>query len=290
MDDVELSVILTTFNRASLVEDMLRAISEQTWSGSWQVVLVDNNSTDHTLDLLQNWAEKMPVPTHVVVASQRQNPSYARSVGVNESQGHSMVFVDDDDLIGPGFVEAIGEALRTEELVGARHQHHRLNPEAVARYRGSHQSEQLGEVFGVPVAGGGGMGCTRALWDRLSGQTETFGYGSEDTEFCLRASTLGVTTAFVPDALYHVRHRSGFAASFHQARTQSVTGVHLYKQLGSEFGERPAELRSVLRAWFGLGRRLNALRDPGAAENWAWRFGRLFGRMQGSVLARTWYP
>ncbi len=290
MTGTELTVVLTAHNRADVVEGMLQTLAAQEWDADWDIALVDNNSTDNTREVLDLWVDKMPVSTKVISATERQNCSYARSVGVAASEGQSVVFLDDDDLIEPGFVEAVGEALRVEHLVGPRHSHDRLNSSAIARFRGSHQSTRLGETFGVPVASGGGFGCRRSLWERLGGQVEVFGYGAEDSEFCLRASALGVPAAFVPDAVYQVRHRAGIRASFHQARRLSIASVRLYQRCGSDFGAGPDGLAAVSRSWAGLAYRVFSLRDRASRLNWAWQLGRRVGRIQGSLMERTWYP
>ncbi len=285
----ELAVIFATHNRAHLIEDALTELAAQEWDGDWEIVLVDNDSTDHTPAVLGSWVEKLPVPTQVVTATERHNISYSRKCGVERCSGESVVFVDDDDLIGPGFVAAMGEALRRHELVGPAHEHHRLNSSSVARFR-NFQTENLGEIFGVPMPSGGGFGCRRDLWDRLGGQTESFGYGEEDSDFALRASKLGVRAEFVPDAVYHVRHRGGFLSSFHQSRRLGIARVRIYRRSGQELGAEPETLRRVVRSWLGLVARVRSLTSDGDRLNWAWQLGRRIGRLQGSVLERTWYP
>lgn len=287
----ELSVIVTAHNRADLVEDTLASLAEQVWDdGEWDVVLVDNGSTDHTAEVLERWADKMPVTARVVVATGPRDPSHARNVGVEHSAARSVAFVDDDDVIAPGYVAAIGTALRRHPLVGARHEHRRLSDATMARYRGSFQTTGLGDVFGVPMVSGGGMGCRRSLWLELGGQDPTVGYGGEDADFSLRAARLGATAAFVGDAVYHVRLRRGLGPTFRQGRRFGATRVRLYRRHRTEIGIRPDRPGRVLRRWAGLVRRLPTVRRPGPRLVWVWQLGRSIGRLQGSLSERTWYP
>ena len=184
----ELSIVVTAHNRADIVEETLASLAEQEWDGDWDVVLVDNDSSDATLEVLERWADKMPVPTAVVEARDDHNLCYARNAGVAASTAASVAFLDDDDVIAPGYVAAMGLALRRADFAGPRHEHGLLNPPELARYRGSFQTNELGEVFGVTMVSGGGLACRRRLWDELGGQRVELGYGAEDADFSLRAA------------------------------------------------------------------------------------------------------
>ena len=85
----ELAVIVTTHNRADLVDEALSSLAEQTWDdGTWKVVVVDNASTDSTPEVLARWAHQMPVPFEVVTANDGRGPSYARNAGVFQPPPH----------------------------------------------------------------------------------------------------------------------------------------------------------------------------------------------------------
>lgn len=286
----ELAVILTAHNRAELVEHMLAALAEQQWDGDWEIALVDNDSTDDTLAVLERWADKMPVPTQVMTCSEHHNLSYSRRVGVEATTARGLAFLDDDDVIGRGYVAAIATALRTHDLAGPRHEHALLNNETAARYRGSFQTTELGHIFGAPMVSGGGFSCTRTIWDALDGQSIATGYGGEDAEFCLRAARHGTTAIFVPDAVYHVRLRAGGRSSFRQGRIFAASRVRLYRDFGAEFGERPLSTGRLVRSWFGMIRRVPWLLQQGTRDLWLWQLGRRVGHLQGSVRDRVWYP
>ena len=67
---LDLTVVVPTHNRADLIEETLAALAEQEWAGGrWDIVLVDNDSTDATPEILERWAERMPVPTRIVTVA-----------------------------------------------------------------------------------------------------------------------------------------------------------------------------------------------------------------------------
>jgi len=287
----ELAVIVTTHNRADIVEETLSSLADQVWAdGTWEIVLVDNDSTDDTPAILERWVEKMPVPTRVVTATEHHTPSYARHAGVDASDSDSLAFVDDDDVLAPGYVAAVGTALRRHPLVGARHEHALLNEPEVAHYRGTFQTEGLGEIFGVAMVSGGGLGCDRALWRLLGGHRIDAGYGGEDADFALCAAKTGAEATFVPDAVYHVRLRDGWRSNFRQGRRFAVARVELYRAHGADFDVHPDPPARLLRNWLGLLIRISNLRHHGPRLVWAWQLGRRIGHIQGSVQYRRWLP
>ncbi len=287
----ELTLIVTAHNRADIIEDTLESLANQDWAdGTWDVVLVDNDSTDATPEILQRWAAKMPVAARVIAATEQHNLSYSRNVGAAATPAPSIAFLDDDDVIGAGYVAAIGNALRTSALVGPRHEHSLLNDASSARFRGNFQTTELGEVFGAPMVSGGGFACQRSLWTELDGQCEATGYGGEDVEFSLRANLIGVEPAFVEDAIYHVRLRGGMRSTFRQGRLFSLARVRLYREFGERFDQRPDSLTRLLRNWAGMILRLPSVRRPGPRLVWVWQLGRRVGHLHGSIATRTWYP
>lgn len=286
----ELSVIIATHNRAELLDAALTALAAQTWvDGTWDIVVVDNNSTDGTPQLLGQWVDNMPVPLRIVIAKDGCGPAYARNRGAETTTATNIAFLDDDDLIASGWVAAIGTALRTHELVGSRYEYGRLNrPEVAAAH--DLQISHLAAGYGAPTVSGGGMGCRRELWSRLGGSDESLQFG-EDVDFSLRASRLsGASATFCADARYHVRLRAGARAAFGRGRHHGRAAVHLYKHHGFALGTTPDPPGLLTRVWAGYLVRLPTLVSGGRRLVYAEQLGRRIGRLQGSVAERIWYP
>jgi glycosyltransferase involved in cell wall biosynthesis len=101
------SVIVCCYNSAPRLRETLLHLAQQevTEGFNWEVVLVDNNSTDGTAEVAQSiWAEfGNTVPLRIV---KEPNPglSYARKKGVEESKGELLVFCDDDNWLDANFI------------------------------------------------------------------------------------------------------------------------------------------------------------------------------------------
>lgn len=289
--EIELTVVLPTHNGSSLIEHQLRALSEQRWDGQWEIVLLNNGSTDDTRSVMGPWIDRMPVPTRIVDADEHLSLAYARNAGVDAARGESVAFCDDDDIVCPGWVAALGTALRSHPFVASSFEYASLNDPITAAVRGSFQTEELGLVMGVPVASGGGSGCRRDLWNQVGGNSLDFYHSGEDIDFSLRLyEQTGVVPFLASDAIYHVRLRGGARTAFSQAIRFARASVLLYRVHGPALGAVREPTVRTLRRWLGL-----VARSPGVLERkrrlkWIWQVGYRIGRIRGSIDERVWYP
>lgn len=105
---VQVSVIICCFNSAARLPDTLRHLAQQQppAQGSWEVLVVDNASTDNTAATATDcWQRFGPpgVPLRVV-AEPRPGQMHARKKGVQEAQAECLVFCDDDNWLSGNYV------------------------------------------------------------------------------------------------------------------------------------------------------------------------------------------
>src|SRR4051812_37521166 len=112
---VDLSVVIAARDAESTLGEQLRALEAQEWDGTWEVLVVDNGSTDGTVDVVRRAATGWPA-LRLVPATNGVGPAYARNVGARAAAGRSLAFCDADDVVAPGWVVAVGAALRREEF------------------------------------------------------------------------------------------------------------------------------------------------------------------------------
>ncbi|HVR98763.1 MAG TPA: glycosyltransferase [Thermoanaerobaculia bacterium] len=103
-----IDLIICTYNNAALLDRTLEAISRQRVSPGirWQVLVVDNNCTDETPEVIERYRESAPLRS---VREPKQGLTPARLCGVRNTGGEWIVFVDDDCLLAEDWVE---EAVR----------------------------------------------------------------------------------------------------------------------------------------------------------------------------------
>jgi glycosyltransferase involved in cell wall biosynthesis len=99
------SVVICTFNRAAALRQALACLREQTAApDEYEVIVVDNNSTDETPTVIADAARLAPV-RHV--REPLQGLSFARNCGVGISRGDVIAFTDDDVCVARDWIETM---------------------------------------------------------------------------------------------------------------------------------------------------------------------------------------
>lgn len=99
------SIIVCTYNRADSLRDTLAALKAQQVSPerSWEVIVVDNNSRDHTRQVVLELQKDWPLLRYEFEPA--QGLSHARNHGIAAARGEVLLFTDDDVLPEPGWLE-----------------------------------------------------------------------------------------------------------------------------------------------------------------------------------------
>jgi glycosyltransferase involved in cell wall biosynthesis len=106
------SVIIPTYNRLPILKKCLTALEHQNYTASvqnYEVILVDDGSTDGTLEWLQNHQQDFP---HVRCFEQpHQGPAAARNLGIEKAEGDTIIFIDSDLVVTETFLQAHAQTL-----------------------------------------------------------------------------------------------------------------------------------------------------------------------------------
>lgn len=107
----KLSFAVCSFNRADRLPQVLAAMRAQTCPVPFEVLVVDNNSTDNTAEVVHGIAAQPGAPVRYVKESVQGIP-FARNRAILESiESDFLVFIDDDELPYPGLLEAAVKAV-----------------------------------------------------------------------------------------------------------------------------------------------------------------------------------
>ena len=97
------SVIIPTFNRASLVRETVQSVLDQE-GNDFEIIVVDDGSTDDTRAVLAEFGERVQVFTQ-----QNRGPGAARNFGASQARGRYLAFLDSDDVWFPWTLAAYRE-------------------------------------------------------------------------------------------------------------------------------------------------------------------------------------
>jgi glycosyltransferase involved in cell wall biosynthesis len=118
---MQFSVVIPTYNRADELRATLCSLSKLSSNDAWELLVVDNNSTDATRDVVTQAAGQFPVELRYLLESE-QGRSAALNAGIRASRGDIVVTTDDDVRVEPDWLDRAGDALTSLQCdyVGGR--------------------------------------------------------------------------------------------------------------------------------------------------------------------------
>jgi len=100
---VDISVVICTYNRSQLLRGCLKSLREQTLNPtSFEVILVDNNSTDDTRQIVESFLSKCKTNYYLET---KQGVNNARNRGLKEARGLYVAYLDDDSVAAPEYLD-----------------------------------------------------------------------------------------------------------------------------------------------------------------------------------------
>ncbi|MFK7870090.1 MAG: glycosyltransferase family 2 protein [Roseobacter sp.] len=145
------SVIIPTFNRLNDLTMVLAALEKQTMDG-FEVIIIDNGSTDGTQEAMLNRAKKKRVFDLSYHRKDPEGPAAARNVGMARARAPLVVFLDSDVELAPDWLENAYRAMQTDPTLGA----------VGGQVRYANDADHLN-------AFGGAFSRIGLAWDRLEG-------------------------------------------------------------------------------------------------------------------------
>ena len=109
---VLVSVVICTYNRSGLLSKALHTVCPQTLNcPEYEVIVIDNNSTDETSTVCQSFAEKYPNIS--IYFEAQQGLSYARNRGWREAKGEYIAYLDDDSTVPEEWLDTARTIIET---------------------------------------------------------------------------------------------------------------------------------------------------------------------------------
>lgn len=102
----DISIIVCTYNRSEILKQTLNALQKQVFRDRFEILVIDNNSTDQTKEMVAEFSSQSRWLVHYIFES-KQGLSYARNRGIQESKSELLAFIDDDTVPDPNWVQSI---------------------------------------------------------------------------------------------------------------------------------------------------------------------------------------
>jgi glycosyltransferase involved in cell wall biosynthesis len=216
---MKFSVVIATYNRAIDLKESLASIAQVSTRADWELIAVDNNSSDNTRAVVREAQGWFPVPLHYVFEPE-QGRCAALNAGIQASRGEIIVTTDDDVRVDHDWLDRASEAL---DRLGCDYVGGRVlpiwsapRPQWLPNQGGRHWAVIALLDYGpepiefrrlMPL--GVNMAFRReaferaGLWDNRVGRKAGTLLGQEVREWGLRARAAGLAGFYVPDMVVH---------------------------------------------------------------------------------------
>jgi glycosyltransferase involved in cell wall biosynthesis len=109
---INVSIVVATYNRAEILRDTLASLAAVDATGiSYEVLVIDNNSSDHTRDVVMSFCDRLPIH---YLREERQGKNFAVNTGVEFASGDLILFTDDDVNFGHAWVKRYWDAAQSQ--------------------------------------------------------------------------------------------------------------------------------------------------------------------------------
>jgi glycosyltransferase involved in cell wall biosynthesis len=231
------SIIIPSFNRLEEIIELLESIQEMEFlKNRFEVIIVDDGSTDGTLEFLKKYQRKANFNFNYVF-QKNLGPGAARNAGMSVAQGDFCIFVDSDCLIPKHWLIEIDSNLKSQQAAafgGPDSFHPNFSPLLKAinysmtsflstgGLRGR-QGKKLAKFYPRSF----NMGISKLLWQKIGG------FGSlrhgQDIEFSYRILKSGVKIIYIEKAFVYHKRRTNLRRFYRQVYNWGVARINLYK-------------------------------------------------------------
>lgn len=238
VDPPELTVLVCTYQRRDTLSRCLRSFEEQTAAGRYELVVVNDGSTDGTRELLDGWDFRVPAR---IVHRENGGLSAARNTGLEVARGRYVLLVNDDTIADAELVERHLEAHARETgevaVLGTFEQPEEVLDGALMRVL---ENDTL--VFCFSQLRPGERHDWNAFWTcNVSVSTEAVRavgcfdesfrhYGCEDTDLAIRLHQRGIEVVYEPEARANHDHVLDLDDLERRNTTTAAAWVRLFRK------------------------------------------------------------
>ncbi|MGH7837111.1 MAG: glycosyltransferase [Candidatus Binataceae bacterium] len=203
------SVIVPTYNRAGTIGRCLTALRAQDFGRPFEIVVVNDGSTDSTLEVLAGFPEVR------VLTQANAGPAVARNHGVRAATGEIVLFTDDDCEPFPNWLTEMLKPFDDPAVVGTKGVYRSRQRELVARFVQIEYEDRYRLMARQPTIDfidTYSAAFRRARFLELGGYDTAFPVACcEDSELSYRMSARGWKMIFAPSAIVWHQHPASLA-------------------------------------------------------------------------------
>ncbi len=222
-----ISVIVPTFNGEETVAECLNSLLDQSWSGEYEVIVVNDGSSDRTSDIVKKYPVKR-------LAQEHRGPAAARNLGARNASGDILLFTDDDCAAEKNWIEEMIKPFENKEIVGVQGRYKTDQRSLIARfaqYEIEERYERMAKYKYIDFIGSYSAAYRKNVFLKEGGFDESFPIASgEDPDLSFRLAAKGHKMVFAPSAVVYHHHPDTLAKYLRQKFYRAYWRVALYKK------------------------------------------------------------
>ncbi|MCX9465673.1 glycosyltransferase [Vibrio cholerae] len=233
----KVSIVVLTFNNLKLTKDCLESIERNTTYVNFEVIIVDNASTDGSIDYLENFCSRRD---NYLFISNERNLGFAKgnNVGLEKATGDILVVLNNDTYVGPYWLEGLVGALEKNPELGivgpvtnnigneakiniSYGNWVQLNNSAI-----NYIVENRNKLYPVECLAFFCVAIPRSVYESVGPISEDYGLGFfEDDDYCKAVEKAGFKIAVVEDSFVH-HHLSASFNKLKSSRKQELMNTN----------------------------------------------------------------
>jgi glucosyl-dolichyl phosphate glucuronosyltransferase len=211
------SVVICTYNREKFIGEALNCLAKQSLPAEqFEVIIVDNKSTDNTAVIAQKFIAVHPELNARYILEPNKGLSFARNRGIEEAKAPIITYIDDDAEVTPGFLQSIVSFMHADKTVAG------IGGKVIPKYSESDEPKWMSRYLDGMVGridygdeikrfdsrmkypGGCNMTYTREILQKAGGFNNKLTFRADDKYIFYQVTKYSDNIYYLPEAaLYH---------------------------------------------------------------------------------------
>lgn len=262
MKKTKLSIIIVNYNSIDFTKQLLFSLEnnylEEFKNGKYEVLITDNNSTDNSALLLENYKNKTKIKYFKILKNKKNlGFSVGNNLAIKKAEGEYILIINPDTIVYPKTISFLLDFMDEHQDVGAStcqinipsggidEASHRGFPtpwNAFCHFSGleklfpkikfltgyTRSWEDLTKIHKVPAIVGAFMLVRKKTGDKINWFDEDYFFYGEDLDFCYKLGKAGFSLYYVPDVA--ILHFGGVSSGI-KKQSQKITTANLQTKI-----------------------------------------------------------